>query len=93
MRDRRDGRASRALRTRRPPIPVDEDVDRTSIDVGHVFDTRTTRRHDAWRVANRHDLDNGPIWRRFTSLRLNPGRAPSSPRASGLSPLRTAPSS
>ena len=46
-RDRRDDRASRALRTRRPPTPVDEDVDRTSIDVGHVFDTRTMRRHDA----------------------------------------------
>ena len=57
MRDRRDDCASRTLTTRRPPTPVDEDVDRTSIDVGHVFDTRMTLRHDAWRVANRHDLD------------------------------------
>ena len=77
MRERRDDRASHALRTRRPPTPVDEDVDRTSIDVGHVFDTRTMRRGDAWRVAKRHDLDK-MLQFGDASLRLNPGRAPSS---------------
>ena len=59
---------------------MDEDVDRTSIDVGRVFDTRTTRRHDAWRVTNRHDLDK-MLQFGDASLRLNPGRAPLSPRA------------
>ena len=58
---------------------MDEDVDRTSIDVEHVCDTRTTRRGDAWRVANRHDLDNPPIWRRFAS---------SKPRSRPLVPAR-----
>ena len=80
MRNRRDERASRALRTRRPPTPVDEDVDRTSIDVEHVCDTRTTRRGDAWRVAKRHDVDK-MLQFGDASLRLNPGRATSSPRA------------
>ena len=84
MRNRRDDRASRALRTRRPPTPVDEDVDRTSIDVEHVCDTRTTRRGDAWRVAKRHDVDK-MLQFEDASLRLNPGRAPSSPRASFFS--------
>ena len=72
------------LRTRRPPTPVDEGVDRTSIDVEHVCDTQTTRRGDAWRVANRHDLDK-MLQFGDASLRLNPGRAPSSPRASFFS--------
>jgi len=83
MRERRDDRASHALRTRRPPTPVDEDVDRTSIDVKHVCDTRTTRRGDAWRVAKRHDVDK-MLQFGDALLRLNPGRAPSSPRASIL---------
>jgi len=38
---RRDDRASRALRRRRPPTPVDEDVDSTSVDAKRVVATRT----------------------------------------------------
>jgi len=73
MRERRDDRASHALRTRRPPTPAGEDVDRASIDVERVCDTRTTRRGDAWRVAKRHDVDK-MLQFGDASLRLNPAR-------------------